>query len=380
MTLHVAVNGFFWDKPTVGVGQYLHGLIAAVQHIDAVRITLIVPADTNPPAPPQGVRIHRVATPFDGRVRNLAKLWFEQVAVPQAAALLGAHLLHVPYFAPPYLSRVPVITTIPDLIPLTRPAYRGSLLVRAYMALVRRAAMRSTALIAISQHVANEAQRILAYPLANITVTHLAADPMYTPQPNAVDVVAAHGITGPYIYYVGGYDERKNVRTLVRAFASLPDTLKRHTWLVLAGQPAGTNPQLFPDIAGEITIHGIDAMVKRVTVSRTEAPAFYSAATVFVYPSLAEGFGLPPLEAMACGTPVIVSNTTSLPEVVGSAALSVAPDNVVAWRDALVTLLTDASTRQQLVAAGMHRASRFRYDTTAMQTVAVYAQVAARVL
>jgi glycosyltransferase involved in cell wall biosynthesis len=148
----------------------------------------------------------------------------------------------------------------------------------------------------------------------------------------------------------------------------------------LAGQPAGTNPQLFPDIAGEITIHGIDAMVKRVTVSRTEAPAFYSAATVFVYPSLAEGFGLPPLEAMACGTPVIVSNTTSLPEVVGSAALSVAPDNVVAWRDALVTLLTDASTRQQLVAAGMHRASRFRYDTTAMQTVAVYAQVAARVL
>lgn len=364
----------------VGVGQYLHGLINAIQHIDAVRITLVVPADTTPPPPPPGVTIHRVATPFDGRARNLAKLWFEQVAVPQAARILGAHLLHVPYFAAPYVADVPVITTIPDLIPLTRPAYRGSLLVRAYTALASRAAARSTAIITISQHVANEAQRLLNYPLTDMTVTHLAADPMYTPQPNAIDIVAAHGIVGPYIYYVGGYDERKNVSTVIRAFASLPDTIRRHTWLVLAGQPTGTNPQLFPDIASEITIHGIDTRVKRVTVSRTEGAAFYSAATVFVYPSLAEGFGLPPLEAMACGTPVITSNTTSLPEVVGTAAKSIAPDDVLAWRDALVTLLTDANQRQQLAAAGMHRASRFSYDTTAMQTVAVYAQVAARVL
>jgi len=380
MTLHIAMNGFFWDKPTVGVGQYVHGLINAIQHIDAVRITLIVPADTTPPPPPSGVTIHRVATPFDGRARNLAKLWFEQVSVPQAAQLLGAHLLHVPYFAAPYVSDVPVITTIPDLIPLTRPAYRGSLLVRAYMALVARAAMRSTAFITISQHVASEAHRILGIPLHQITVTHLAADPIYTPHIHATDVVAAQGITGPYIYYVGGYDERKNVGTLIRAFASLPDTLKRHTWLVLAGQPAGSNPHLFPDITSEITIHGIDAMIKRVTVSRDDAPAFYSAATVFVYPSLAEGFGLPPLEAMACSTPVITSNTTSLPEVVGTAALTVPPDDVLAWRDALVLLLTDASKRQQLATAGLHRASRFSYATTAMQTVALYAQVAARVL
>lgn len=380
MTLHIAVNGFFWDKPTVGVGQYLHGLIAAVQHIDAVHITVIVPADTTPPPAPHGVTLHRVATPFDGRSRQIAKLWFEQVAVPQAARLLGAHLLHVPYFAPPYLSTVPVITTIPDLIPLTRPAYRGSLLVQAYTALVTRAAARSSALITISQHVANEAHRLLNYPLTDITVTHLAADPMYAPQLDAVDVVATHGVVGPYVYYVGGYDERKNVRTLIRAFASLPDTLKHHTWLVLAGQPASTNPQLFPDISSEITIHGIDNAVKRVTVSREEAAAFYSAATVFAYPSYAEGFGLPPLEAMACGTPVITSNTTSLPEVVGNAAITLVPDDVVAWRDALTSLLSDANKRHQLASAGRHRASRFSYETTAMQTVAVYAQVAARVL
>ena len=230
MTLHVAINGFFWDKATVGVGQYLHGFVNAIQRIDAIRLTLIIPADTTPPPVPQGVRLHRVTSPFAGRSRNLAKLWFEQIAVPQAAKLIGADLLHVPYFAPPYYSDVPVITTIPDLIPLTRPAYRGSPLVRLYTALVTRAARRSHGLIAISQHVADQAAQLLAYPSDQISVTHLAADPIYTPQLDAVAVVAQQGIVGPYIYYVGGYDERKNVVTLLRAFATLPATIRNHGW------------------------------------------------------------------------------------------------------------------------------------------------------
>lgn len=380
MTLHVAINGFFWDKATVGVGQYLHGFVNAIQRIDAIRLTLIVPADTTPPPVPQGVQLHRVTSPLVGRSRNLAKLWFEQIAVPQAAQLIGADLLHVPYFAPPYYSDVPVITTIPDLIPLTRPAYRGSPLVRLYTALVTRAARRSHGLIAISQHVADQAAQLLAYPSDQISVTHLAADPIYTPQLDAVATVAQQGIVGPYVYYVGGYDERKNVVTLLRAFATLPATIRNHTWLVLAGQAAGNNPTLFPDIDQEIAVLGIGARVKRVSVSREAGPAFYSAATLFVYPSLAEGFGLPPLEAMACGTPVLVSNRTSLPEVVGNAARSIDPSNVVAWRDALAQLLSDPSQRQQLRAAGMHRASRFSYEITATQTAAIYARIAAQVL
>jgi hypothetical protein len=89
MTLHVAINGFFWDKATVGVGQYLHGFVNAIQRIDAIQLTLIIPADTTPPPVPQGVRLHRVTSPLNGWSRNLAKLWFEQIAVPQAAALIG---------------------------------------------------------------------------------------------------------------------------------------------------------------------------------------------------------------------------------------------------------------------------------------------------
>ena len=376
--LHIAINGFFWDKPTVGVGQYLHGLLNAITHVDAVHIELLVPAGTTPPVAPAGVTLHVVTTPFDGKSANLAKLWFEQIAVPQAAARLGAQLLHVPYFAPPYISRVPVVTTIPDLIPLTRPAYRGNALVRGYMALVKAASQRSHTLLAISHDVATRASQMFNRPVEDVVVTHLAADPMYTPRADAVAYVAERGIIGPYIYYVGGYDERKNVMTLIRAFTALPDHIRTHTWLVLAGKLPNHNHTLFPDIDAEIDRLGIRAQVKQIEVRRSENPYFYSAATIFVYPSLLEGFGLPPLEAMACGTPVICSNQSSLPEVVGDAAIVVDPTQPQAWSDALAQLLQDPHQRASLRAAGLKRAQRFDYTHTAQTTVAAYRAVVDR--
>lgn len=374
-SLHVAINGFFWDTPTVGVGQYLHGLIAQLDHIAPIRVSLIIPATSQPPATPGHVTIERVRTPFDGVSANLAKLWFEQIAVPRCAERIGAQLLHVPYLAPPWHARIPVVTTIPDLIPLTRPAYRGSWLVRAYMRLVQAAARRSTALIAISQHVAEQATRILPWPNEPIVVTHLAADPMYAPQPDAPAVVALRGIQSPYVYYVGGYDERKQVRTLIAAFAQLDTELRERTTLVLAGSPAGVNPHLFPDIWADIHRLGIADRVVQLAVSRSENPTFYAAATLFVYPSAEEGFGLPPLEAMACGTPVICSNASSLPEVVGNAALTVPAGDAAALSQALTTVLTNAELRIQMRASGIRRAQRFTYATTASQTISVYQRV-----
>lgn len=373
--LHIAINGFFWDKPTVGVGQYLHGLLNAIPHVDAVHIDLLIPANSTPPEVPPGVTLHVLATPFDNKSANLAKLWFEQIAVPQAAMRLGAQLLHVPYFAPPYVCSVPVVTTIPDLIPLTRPAYRGNALVRGYMALVKAASKRSHTLLAISHAVAQSASQLLHRAVDEIVVTHLAADPMYTPLTDASAYVAQRGIIGPYVYYVGGYDERKNVITLVQAFAALPDHIRSHTWLVLAGKVPSHNRTLFPDIDGEIDRLGIRAQVKQADVSRTDNPYFYNAATLFVYPSLLEGFGLPPLEAMACGTPVICSNQSSLPEVVGDAAILVDPTNVSAWRDALAQLLQDSTQRAALRAAGLQRAQRFDYAHTAQTTIEAYRAV-----
>jgi glycosyltransferase involved in cell wall biosynthesis len=198
---------------------------------------------------------------------------------------------------------------------------------------------------------------------------------MYTPRVDAESYVAARGIIGSYIYYVGGYDERKNVMNLIRAFAALPDHVRTHTWLVLAGKVPSHNRTLFPDIDAEIDRLGIRNQVKQLEVTRDENPYFYSAATLFVYPSLLEGFGLPPLEAMACGTPVICSNQSSLPEVVGDAAIIVDPTQPQDWTVALTNLLQDPHHRAALRAAGLRRAQRFDYTHTAQTTVAAYRAV-----
>ena len=372
---HVAINGFFWDKPTVGVGQYLHGLVNELAIHPALQLTLYVPADTTPPPAPNGVTITRLRSPLSGRSANMAKLMFEQLAIPAAARLDKVDLLHIPYFAPPLSSRVPVITTIPDLIPLTRPAYRGSFKVRAYTALVQRAARHSARLLTISTAVADDAVRLLGHSRSTIDVTYLAADAIYQPNTCTADLRARYQLPARYIYYVGGHDERKNVTSLIRAYSALPATLRAQYPLLLAGRSAGTNPVLFPDIDALIAELGLTTDVRRIDVSRADNPGLYAGATCFVYPSYAEGFGLPPLEAMACHTAVIASNATSLPEVVGDAALLVDPYDIPAWTAALVNVLSDTTLRTRLVEAGITRAAQFSSHRTAAATYAAYLRI-----
>ncbi len=375
---HIAINGFFWDKPTVGVGQYLHGLVSALSALPDLTLTLYIPADAAPLPVPAGVSLTKLRSPFAGRSTNMQKVVFEQLSVPAAARLDKADLIHVPYFAPPLSSRVPVVTTIPDLIPLTRSAYRGSLKIRAYTALVRRAAQHSARIITISQAVAQQVTTILGRPASSVDVTYLAADSIYQPTDVSDALRAASDIPLQYVYYVGGYDERKNIPTLLRAYAALPEVLRTQYPLVLAGKAAGTNPHLFPDIDELITQLGIGPTVRRLDVARADNPALYSGATCFVYPSCDEGFGLPPLEAMACGTAVIAARAASIPEVVGDAARLVEPFDVADWTAALLAVLTDNDLRNRLQRAGTARARQFSYDQTAAATRAVYLRALGR--
>jgi glycosyltransferase involved in cell wall biosynthesis len=387
MLMHILFNGSFWAQPTVGSGQYLHGLLRwlprlAPQH----RYTLLLPAAAGPgPTPPAGVRSLLLRTPFDGRSRNLAKLWFEQVSVPHAARLLersyqpAQALLHVPYFAPPLRpSIVPLVTTIPDIIPLLLPEYRGGPHVRAYMRLVQFAARPSGRVITFSEHSRSDIARRLHLPLDRIVTTLLAADERYNPPDDPAAVAAQlaerYDLRGPYLYYVGGLDARKNVAVLVRAAARLHQQGRLGAPLVLAGRALGGDPRLFPDLESLIAEMGLSGMVRRLEVPHADGPLLYQGCTAFAFPSRYEGFGLPPLEAMACGAPVVVSTASSLPEVVGDAALQVAPDDVAGWAAALERLLSDAPLRADLRARGLRRAARFAWQRVAEETLTVYAQ------
>jgi len=391
--MRIAINGMFWGQPNVGSGQYLHGLLGALKR-DAPGHEYILLL----PAYQQQLTLARlnvqtfqrfdgdrlavvVRTPFDGRNENLAKLWFEQIGVPRAAARLRADLLHVPYFAPPLVSPIPVVATVLDIIPLLLPEYRGGTAVRAYMRLVARAARRAQHVIAISDDSRADIIDRLGCAPEQVTAIPLAAGVQYRPLDRAraaAEVAERYGLCGPFVYYVGGLDARKNVPTLLCAWARLRHAGGPVAQLAIAGRALGNDTRLFPDLNGMIAELGIQDSVARIDVPLADNPLLYSAATAFAFPSRYEGFGLPPLEAMACGTPVVVSSASSMPEVVGDAALMAAPDDVPGWAVALWRLLGDAALREDLRRRGFMRAAQFSYARAAHATVDVYARTRKR--
>jgi glycosyltransferase involved in cell wall biosynthesis len=376
--MHIAITASFLDQPNTGSGQYLRGLLGALtQGAPQHQISLLAPAHVRRSAA-AGATVVPVATPFDGRSEDLAKLWFEQIGAPLAARQIRADLLHVPYFAPPLAASMPVVTSILDIIPLLLPAYRGRAPVRAYMRLVATAARRAAHVLTISAASRRDIIAHLQIPPERITVTPLAAGPQYHAADRAAarrEVAARYGVESPFLYYVGGLDARKNVATLIRAFARMRRAGGPDVPLVIAGRALGGDPQLFPDIDSLIAEEQIAPWVRRIEVPAADSALLYSAAELFAYPSRYEGFGLGPLEAMACGTPTIVSDASSLPEVVGDAARCVAPDDIDAWAAALRELLERPDLRERLRASGLARAAQFSYAETARRTIEVYHQI-----
>jgi glycosyltransferase involved in cell wall biosynthesis len=224
---------------------------------------------------------------------------------------------------------------------------------------------------------------VLHVPAERIRVIYEAAGDEYTPVTDPAALAMArrrYGLGQQYILYLGGLDQRKNVLQLVRAFAHLYWQLgDPNLQLFISGDPdKKKNESLFPDprpVAAELGV--ADKIIYRF-VEEEDKPAVYSGASLFVFPSLYEGFGLPPLEAMSCGAPVICSNRTSLPEVVGDAAISVDPDDVHAMAEAMHNVLTDSTLRNSLRARSIQRAAQFSWRKAAKETVAVYEEALAR--
>jgi glycosyltransferase involved in cell wall biosynthesis len=246
---------------------------------------------------------------------------------------------------------------------------------RRYYGQIRRAVTRADAILAISQSTKNDLVDLLNVPSSKITVTHLAADPACRPVTEAARLEAVrhnYGLPDGYLLFVGTLEPRKDLPTLLRAFASLGPAAK-DICLVLAGRPGWLYEQVY-DLARTLKLG--DRVRFLGAVPADDLPTLYSGARLFVLPSLYEGFGMPVLEAMACGAPVVCANTSSLPEIAGDAALLVPPGDEAALAQAMATILSDGDLRRQLTQRGFARAARFSWEATARQTLAVYAGLA----
>jgi glycosyltransferase involved in cell wall biosynthesis len=384
--MKIGINALFYQYPASGSGQYLSHLLHALSEVDSRNEYMLfgpqpLPQNNDLAQTPFPYQVQSVPG-FAARNENIEKVIWEQWTGPAAARKAGMDIFHVPHFAPPLFPRTPTIVTIHDVIPLRLPLYRAGTRVVAYMRLVARAAHSATLIITISQHAKQDMIDALKLPAECIRVIYEAAGEEYRPITDPAVLAAArkrYGVGERYILYLGGLDQRKNVPQLVRAFARVYSQLNDpNLQLLIAGNPDKQQGPLFPDPRPVAADLGMSGQIIYRFIEEEDKPAIYSGASLFVFPSLYEGFGLTPLEAMSCGAPVICSNRTSLPEVVGDAAISIDPDNLPALVESISRGLSDDALQADLRARSLKQAATFSWRKTAEQTLAVYEEAYAR--
>jgi glycosyltransferase involved in cell wall biosynthesis len=378
----VAFNALFLHFPFSGTGRYVQQIVRlADRWVDLA----LLGARVFPPVGETvgGSPVRLLQTPVDSLPRPLAKVWLEQVALAHAARQTGAALLHYPYFAAPIVSGLPIVTTVHDLVPLIQSEYRRTVAQRLYTGLVTAGLRRAARVITDSAASARDLRERLGLPESQIRVIPLAVDDRFRPLSGEADATWAQsvrarlGIAGPYFLYVGGFDRRKNVERLLQAFARFKRSgTPPHALVLVGARRAGES--FFYDPLPDVEHLGLrDSVILAGRVGDDDVRALQTGADAFVFPSLYEGFGLPPLEAMACGAPVIAANTSSLPEVVGEAGLLIDPTSVDELAQALARLAGDPELRRELGQRARSRAAGFTWEATVEATANVYREVAA---
>jgi glycosyltransferase involved in cell wall biosynthesis len=380
--MRIAINAWFWDQPTTGSGQYTRCLVKHLAAVEpALKIHLIAPGPSGKCASVQ-VSGHTLADlpPANLPLANLHKVWFEQIAFPRACRRLGVDVAHVPYWGSPLRPSVPTVVTIHDLIPLLLREYRGGPPVRLYTALVGHAARSATQVLTDSKFSRQDIIAHLKLAPDRVRAIYLAAGENYTPTPapTDADIRARYGLPKRYVLYLGGFDVRKNVTALIDAYHRAASAIGETHPLAIAGKLPHTDTPFAPDPRRLAQERGLGERVVRFIDFPGDAdkPALYRGATAFVFPSRYEGFGLPPLEALACGTPVVGSDTSSIPEIVGDGGLLSPPDDVEGMAQALVKLATDADFHAELSRCALAQAARFSCGKMAQETLAVYRDAA----
>ncbi|NLE76691.1 MAG: glycosyltransferase family 4 protein [Chloroflexi bacterium] len=378
--MRIAINGWFWDEPGTGSGQYLRHLVEAMlQQAPHHDYLLALPRPAAGPTP-QGMRV--VTQP--AAAGHWGKLWFEQAAFPRLCRRLQAQAALVPYWASPLLPTCPTLVTVHDLIPLLLPAYRGGALGALYLRLVSASARRARLVLTdseasrrdIARRLGIPGQRLRAIPLAADQRFHRVSDPALRES-----VRRRYGLPARFILYLGGFDQRKGVETLLQAFARWPISVGQGPdapCLALAGRLPTKKSPLFPDPLALAAQLGLGQRVLFPGwVEDADKAALYSLADFFVFPSFYEGFGLPVLEAMACGAAVIASSAASVPEIVGEAGVLVPPGDAATLAQAMAELWQDAQAREAWGRRAQQRAAQFSWAEAARRTLACLDEAAA---
>jgi glycosyltransferase involved in cell wall biosynthesis len=384
--VRIGINALFLQKPTTGMGQHLLHLLEGLDSLEEKdqQYTLLAPRfrrayTVRAPQLSDRFREVEVVSALARLGENVEQVWWEQVGIVLAGTREKVDLLHCPYWSNPLWSPWPTVVTVHDVIQFVLPEYAWRKISRVYFGLVSAGARRADAVITVSECSKRDIEKLLGLAPERIHVIGNAVDSSFFPVRDAwllASVRERYGIGPRFILYFGGFDMRKNVPRIIQAYGRLPERLRREYQLVIAGRYSRLGHPLYPDPREKVRELGLDGSVVFTGQIREQDKApLYSAAAVFAFPSLYEGFGMPVLEAMACGTPVVTSNLSALPEVAGDAGVLVDPYEPAAISSAMEELLEDQSRREELSRRGLERARRYTWHQVAEQTVRVYKQI-----
>ncbi|MFZ2487543.1 MAG: glycosyltransferase family 1 protein [Anaerolineae bacterium] len=360
-----------------GIGQYTVHLAQALARLAPANQYILLQSRKDHRVLVEGanVQTHSLWTPSHHRLEQ-GLLAAEFAARPTLRGL-RAEVLHSPDFIPPLrVHRFKSVITVHDLAFLRWPHFLTEDSAR-YYGQIDAAIERADHIIAVSESTKNDLVKLLGAPRNKITVVYEAADPLYRPlarEEALASIRHKFPLPDEFILFVSTIEPRKNIETLLKAYRRLRDTYKVTTGLVLAGSTGWLADQIFD------TVEQLDLRQHVTFLGRVEngdLVYLYNLASCLAHPAYYEGFGLTPLEAMACGLPVVVSNVSSLPEVVGDAGLLIDPNNDEELAVALHRLLDDQDLRATLRAKGLARARTFSWERAAAETLAVYRRAVA---
>ncbi len=358
-----------------GIGTYIRNLIHGLSRLEHKnRYTLIIPSNDI-------AEIRGLGSNFTtGIYAHSDTEVMHNIAFPNFLRTLRGDLYHIPLNSVAWWMPQPYVLTIHDMSTLLFPSHR-SFRNRMHEQRYRRGALRAARVIAVSNSTRRDVETVLHVPAERIRTIYSAPDPAFTVDADGHEqdsqTLERYSIRKPFILYAGTIRPQKNVPRLIEAFAVLRGELENHPeFRDLRLVVIGDELSKYPGVRRAVVSSRVDNFVRFLGFVPMETlRVFYRAAAAFAFPSLYEGFGLAPLEAMACGTPVIASNLPSLVEAVGDAAELVSPDNVFDIARGIRDVLLNQDRRKSLSIAGLAQSQRFHWDQTARNVLEIYREV-----
>ena len=373
--MRIGIDATALPQQRTGVANYVFGLVRGLAAVDGDNSYVVF-------AKPQHIaelgvdRPNFRFLPVEFPARGLRLAW-EQVALPRHVRAERLDVLHSPHYTMPLRHAARSVVTFCDMTFILQPEVHQPIKRVFFPAMMRWSARHADRLITISESTRDDLLRLWDVDPDRTTAVPLAAGPEYRPVPSdaAAAACARHGLRpGAYILYVGVLEPRKNVDRLIAAFGQAGARLGGLDLVI-----AGRRGWMYDEIFAKVQALGLEKRVRFTGyVAQEDLPGLYGGARLFAYPSRYEGFGLPVLEAMRCGVPVVTTNVSSMPEVAGDACLLVSPDDVPGLAEAMSRLVEQPALAAELGRRGQERAAAFTWERCARETRAVYEQALGR--